>query len=108
MSIHETMESKLQKAKAWHECFEREGVPPEEEPAEPPTIPAKRKRAEDADLPRGIVSVHTNRKKGLEEGYVAGFFHKGKSFSRQFVSGRLTLEDKLALAKEWPEVRAES
>jgi hypothetical protein len=51
MSIHETMESKLQNAKAWQEHFERKGVPPEEEPTKPNTIPAKRQRMEDAELP---------------------------------------------------------
>lgn len=113
MSINESMEAKLQKAKAWQEYFEREGMPPVEEPAKPPTVPAKRKRAEDSRLPRGIYSVHINRKKGLEEGYGASFYHNSKCHSRQFVSMRLTMEDKLELAQEWlekhsKEVRAEN
>ncbi|GAQ85083.1 hypothetical protein KFL_002190350 [Klebsormidium nitens] len=106
MSIHETIESKLERAKAWLEYFEREGVPPEEEPAKPPTIPAKRQRGEDAELPRGISSVHNNRKKGIEEGYTVNFYHKAQRYTRQFVSARLTMEDKLDLAKEWLEKRS--
>jgi hypothetical protein len=106
MSIHETMESKLQKAKAWQEYFEREGVPPEEEPPEPPTVPAKRRRAEDSELPRGIYSVHVKRKRGLEEGYGASFHHEGKCYQKQFVSSRLTMDDKMELAQEWLEKRS--
>ena len=81
MSIHETMESKLQKAKAWQEYFEREGVPPEEEPAEPPTVPAKRKRAEDSELPRGISSVHVKRKRRLGRGLWSEFLSQGQVLS---------------------------
>jgi hypothetical protein len=103
MSVNESSETKLEKAKLWLQTFRDLGHEP---PKEEATQAIKRKREEDSFLPRNIQHFkHMHKRKNgkytLEEGYTVDLLSKGKRIVKQFLSSKETMEKKLEKAKAW-------